>query len=460
MENKFNKDKVREPITDFVNLIEGEKEKGATPSTFVLNFRDWQQNNHEEPVHRIKTEFLRFRKDNGRISSDVETFEKLETILKEESPEAQIHLREFLWNKSPDRIKQLMNLLKHSGQTEPAIITCDGFLVNGNRRKLALEKLYEEEKDEKYRWMKVVILPRNATIQEIEQVENRYQYHSDGKEEYTNFDKALSIRGKIRRGITLEMQLQDDPEYASLSRRKQKHQLKKIETEYLGTLECIDTYLESLGRPGVYRSVAEGPGDKSGRWEAFMTFNQNTFSKLQDPKERALLEIRENEVGKVVDSAFKILRKRDLKTGRLNDVMRKFPKMLKNDLAKKEILKVSNNPMELTQEEITRDGKEIDVREQDKIWGGKYGSEIINSVIKATHIIDEEKLRDKPIDILDQALKKLEHDDLDLEDINPLEIEQAMEIVDEISDRAESIYSELDKLRFKFKKFKDGDWGH
>lgn len=460
MENKFNKDKVREPITDFVNLIEGEKEKGATPSTFVLNFRDWQQNNHEEPVHRIKTEFLRFRKDNGRISSDVETFEKLETILKEESPEAQKHLREFLWNKSPDRIKQLMNLLKHSGQTEPAIITCDGFLVNGNRRKLALEKLYEEEKDEKYRWMKVVILPRNSTIQEIEQVENRYQYHSDGKEEYTNFDKALSIRGKIRRGITLEMQLQDDPEYASLSRRKQKHQLKKIETEYLGTLECIDTYLESLGRPGVYRSVAEGPGDKSGRWEAFMTFNQNTFSKLQDPKERALLEIRENEVGKVVDSAFKILRKRELKTGRLNDVMRKFPKMLKNDLAKKEILKVSNNPMELTQEEITRDGNEVDVREQDKIWGGKYGSEIINSVIKATHIIDEEKLRDKPIDILDQALKKLEHDDLDLEDINPLEIEQAMEIVDEISDRAESIYSELDKLRFKFKKFKDGDWGH
>ena len=35
----------------------------------------------------------------------------------------------------------LKNQLLKKGQQQPAIITCDGFLVNGNRRKMALEEL-------------------------------------------------------------------------------------------------------------------------------------------------------------------------------------------------------------------------------------------------------------------------------------------------------------------------------
>lgn len=460
MADQFKKDKIREPIADFVKLIKNEQEKGATPSTYVLNFRDWQQSNHEEPVCKIKTEYLRFRKDNGRISSDVETYEKLEAPLQEENPEAQEKIREFLWNKSPDRIKQLMKLLKHNGQLEPAIITCDGFLVNGNRRKLALEKLYEEEKNEQYRRMKVVILPETATIREIEEVENRYQYHKDGKEEYTHFDKALSIRRKKESGITLEMQLLDDPEYASLSKRKRQYQLKKMEIEYLGTLKCIDAYLESLSRDNMYKNVAEGPGDRTGRWEAFMTFNKSVFSKLHSPKERASLNIKENEVGKVTDAAFKIIRKRDLKTGRLNDIMRKFPKMLNHEIAKKEILALSKKSMELTKDEITQNGKQIDIREQDKIWGGKFGGEIINSVKKAKDIVETKEIKQKPLELLEAALKKLDHDDLDIDDIDEFEIEKAMNIVEEIIESADEIHSNLDKLRYKFKKFKDGDWGN
>ncbi|MBK8707164.1 MAG: hypothetical protein IPN30_01520 [Flavobacteriales bacterium] len=161
--DQLTKDASREPIEDFVRLIQDAKEDGATPTKFVLNFRDWQISNREEPVYKIRTSFLRFRKDNGRIASDVDSHEKLEAPLEESSEEAQKKLGEFLLNKSPDRITQLMDLLSHSGQKEPAIITCDGFLVNGNRRKLALEKLYEKTNDEKFRRMKVVILPRDAT---------------------------------------------------------------------------------------------------------------------------------------------------------------------------------------------------------------------------------------------------------------------------------------------------------
>jgi hypothetical protein len=456
MEDSILKDAVREPISDFVELIKKEKESGTTPTKFVLNFRDWQINNREVNVFKIRTEHLRFRKDNGRISSDVETYERQEEPLQEASLVGQIKLREFLWNKNPDRIKQLMSLLKHAGQHEPAIITCDGFLVNGNRRKLALEKLYEKEKDEKYLWMKVVILPENATIKEIEQIENRYQYHSDGKEEYTNFDKALSIRRKEKSGITLEMQLLDDPEYFNLSPRHRKQMLKKIQTEYLGTLDCIDAYLESLGRQGVYRSVAEGPGDPDGRWEAFMTFNKSVFSKLKDPKERTCMNVKENEVGKVIDSAFKIIRKKDLKTGRLNDVMRKYPQMLINENAKKTVLKLAENPMDLTNDEILRNGEFVEEKEQDRIWSGKYGTEIIRTVKIAKELVESQEDKEKPLDILKAALKKLEHDQLDLESIDNFEIETAMEIVEQIQAAAEDIYARLDKMRYQRKRLEKG----
>lgn len=456
MGDQLTKDRVREPIPDFVELIKQETEKGATPTQWVLNFRDWQIDNQEQPVFKIKHEHLRFRKDNGRIASDVESYEIAEAPLQEESEEAQNKLREFLEEKNPDRIKQLMSLLKHSTQQEPAIITCDGFLVNGNRRKLALEKLFEETKSDKYLTMKVVILPENATIKEIEQVENRYQYHSDGKDEYTNFDKALSIRRKERNGITLEMQLLDDPEYYNLTSRQRTFRLNKVKAEFLGTLECIDAYLKNLEREGMYRSIAEGPGDRDGRWEAFMTFHKSVYSKLGEPQERAALNVSEAEIGKVADAAFKIIRKRELKTGRLNDIMRKFPKMLLDDAAKREVLKIADDDMELTEADITRDGKVVDEREQDKIWGGKYGSDIINQVKKAKTIVETQDDRERPLDILKAALKKLDHDELDLGDISAFEIDDAMEVVVEIQGAAEELYKQLDKMRYQFKQLKKG----
>jgi len=381
----------------------------------------------------------------------VDSHEKLEAPLEESSEEAQKKLGEFLLNKSPDRITQLMDLLSHSGQKEPAIITCDGFLVNGNRRKLALEKLYEKTNDEKFRRMKVVILPRDATPKEIEEVENRYQYHTDGKEEYTHFDKALSIRRKEASGMTLEEQLNDDPEYANLPAQHRRKRIEAIRSEYLGTLKCIDAYLEHFDRKGVYSSVASGPGDKEGRWEAFLSLNKGVFSKLSNASERLALNIETNEIGRVTDVAFKLIRKRELGDGRLNDIVRSLPRILKEPTAKKELLKLADVEMELTTAEITREGRVVDEREQDKIWGGKFASTIMRQMAKAKAIINAQGVLEKPIDILEAALSKLRHKDLDLGNISPFEIEKAMEIVQNIQGEAESIFGQLDKLRYAIK---------
>jgi len=53
-----------------------------------------------------------------------------------------------------------MKSIEHAGQSEPAIINCDGFLINGNRRKMVLEKLKDRHKGKPdCEAMKAVILP-------------------------------------------------------------------------------------------------------------------------------------------------------------------------------------------------------------------------------------------------------------------------------------------------------------
>ena len=192
----------------------------------VIEFREWRSEGVSKPIRKIPTNLLRYRKDNGRIASDVLHYEKHNISLKERDAKHQEIIKGFLYDKDPKTTEILMKSLEHNGQIDPAIITADGFLINGNRRKVALEELYKQTRKEKFKWMKVVILPDVGdeggppTLREIEQVENRCQLQKSGKSEYYDFDKALSIRQKINKGMTLEDQLNDDPMLANLEPKK------------------------------------------------------------------------------------------------------------------------------------------------------------------------------------------------------------------------------------------------
>jgi hypothetical protein len=202
--DKMTKPKGREIIEDFVREINSRKRKGSVPTMTVIDFRNERRNKKERLVWDVPIDLLRYRKDNGRISSDVLHYERNHGFLDEKSEKAQNIIRGFLERKDEKKTEELKNSIKHDEQREPAIITCDGFLINGNRRKMVLEALAEENRgDRRFLTMKVVILPGKddeggpPTLLEIEQIENRYQLQSDAKAEYYAFDRAISMRRKI-----------------------------------------------------------------------------------------------------------------------------------------------------------------------------------------------------------------------------------------------------------------------
>jgi hypothetical protein len=399
---------------------------------------------------------LRFRKDNGRIASDVLSYEKNYAPLSETEEEDQKILSKFLFNKDTQKTDELKKSLIHAGQRDPAIITCDGFLINGNRRKLSLELLQKDFLgEEKYKCMKVVILPDEGeeggppTIKEIEQIENRYQMQSDGKAEYYNFDRALSIRRKIEAGIPLDEQLRDDPNFATLPQREFKKELERISDELLGPLECVDHYLESLGRNGLYDTVSAARGDSEGRWQAFIDYYGSVYKSLKSERKRIEMGIEEDEVGLIEDISFKIIRKREIPTlGKVHQLMRSLPKWLKNSEAKRELLKIVEIDNNLPAEEtVDSEGNELDPRIVDRFWGGKNETEITKHVRLAKDYVEYNQIAETPLTLLDAALKKLTHEQMLLQSVQPSDQSKARSLIGAIRERIKNIEHEFYQIQ-------------
>src|ERR1035437_4993217 len=376
MTDKISTPVYRRIIDDFAKEIDIKKEPGNVPEHDVIEFRNDRVLKKARPIFLVPVKLLRFRKDNGRIASDITSYEKQHGPLDETLESTQEIIRKFLNAKDEENNTKLSKSIELAGQNHAAIITCDGFLINGNRRKMAIEALYDKTKDNKYSTMKVVILPGKddkdggpPTIKEIEQIENRYQLQSDGKSEYTNFDRAISIQRKINSGMSLKEQLLDDPTYVGLSEKEFNKVIQKYKEEFLGPLECIDRYLDQLDRNGLYDNISEGRADREGRWYSFIDYYK-VYKQLQDEKRRIELGVEEDQVGELEDVAFKIIRQKDFPEYKTHEVIRKLPKILKKGgAAKKELMKIQGAPNKLKGNYNDED----DPKSIDKHWAKENG---------------------------------------------------------------------------------------
>ena len=264
---EITREKTREIIADFAQELQKKKMEASPAESTRIDFRNGIAENREEIVYKVPIDLLRFRKENGRISSSVKTHERLIGLLDPADSEAQSKLRKFLHDKDPEKTDELKQLLRADGQREPGIVTADGFLINGNRRKVALDELkYEFPADDKFQTMKVVILPGEnneggpPTLKEIEQIENRYQLQTEGKAEYYGFDAALSIRDKEASGYSLEQQMRDDPQFRLMQETDFKRESTKETQGDVGTPGVRGRLLGSNWQIGRILSDIEGTG--------------------------------------------------------------------------------------------------------------------------------------------------------------------------------------------------------
>ncbi len=447
----LKQDKTREIIDDFAREIQQKKVKASPAESTRIDFRNGMAENREEIVYKVPLDLLRFRKENGRISSSVKTHERVVGRLDRADSEAQSVLHKFLRDKDPEKTDELKQLLRADGQRDPGIITADGFLINGNRRKVALSELRKDfPADDRFQTMKVVILPGKddeggpPTLKEIEQIENRYQLQTEGKADYYGFDAALSIRDKESSGYTLEQQMWDDPQYKLMANAEFMKAVKKRRKDILEPLACVEEYLETIGRLGEYSAVSKGLGDPEGRWQAFLDLSQSFWTRAKTDQGLQKIGIDQKEAGQVMQAAYAVIRMRAIPNfGKLHNIMRDLPKYTEH--GKEHLLELSRNiDHKLSQAEVTDEkGERLPQDAIDEKWINKYKTAITRGLIKARDASASGAETSAPITLLSDALNKLNHKDMIVKNIDPSDLKDALKQINHIRKRSKELKEEI-----------------
>lgn len=439
--SKITVDKTREIIDDFAKEIEKRKTPCPVPSKWAINFRNEKTLGIQRDVYYVPLDLLRYRKDNGRIASDVISYEKQNLKeLDEKEQETQDILFNFLAEKDKEQTEILKKSIQKEGQADPAIITSDGFLINGNRRKMVLEQLRKED-PRKYDSMKVVILPGRddpggpPTIREIELIENRYQLQKDGKSEYTGLDRALSISRKIACGISLEEQLIDDPSFAGLSTKSKDfiRMKKEYEKNYLDPLKKANDYLEHINREGCYDLIKD-------RWQAFIDYSNFYNGKLKNKKWQQSADIRDDEIGKIEDVAFKIIRKNTFKgkPRKTHEIIRDLPKLLSVPESKEVLFELVDGTEDISDLDLSNNDS---YKEAEIVWGQK-NEQIFAKSINLAYDHREVQLENAgPISLIHSAYEKLTHKNMDITKIPKNELLDFVESAGKIIEKAQDLKS-------------------
>lgn len=393
------------------------------PDSVIIAFRDDKIKKRSRTVESIPLQLIFLRKENGRICTEVESYEKENGLIDQYSEAGQEILKKFLLGKDTNTNDVLEQSLSLSGQEDEAIITADGFLINGNRRRCILEKLHKKyPNDTRFNTMQVVILPGKTdaggppTLYEIEQIENRLQLQQTGKSEYKGLDKALSIRRKLNVGMTLFEQSADDPKYA----QKPKKGVTDLTKYYTKPLECVDRYLHYFDRPQMYDTIGE-------RWQALIEYSHFCTKYLSDTPEsmrnrkKEKLLVDEMDIPQIEETAFKLIRKANIDhlkyKKKMYTIMRDLKNYLKIEESKQALLKVADidSNVKPFSKEVIKSDDTINPEDVDKMWSNDHNEDFtryMNIAIKAEAESRDSTTQLELVGDLNKLVSKLEPGEL------------------------------------------------
>lgn len=208
-------------------------------------------------VWRIPLDYLIYNKYNGRIGTEVLSYEKQNGELNAENDNDRALIEKFLFDSKPDRNKTTMESLLKNRQQRYGIVTSNGVIIDGNRRAMLLNRLFHSREERGYQYSEVehckyflaIILPDDAEEKDIQQLETIYQMGEDDKLDYNPIEKYLKCKELKRLGFSDE----DIAEFMSEKPAKIK--------EWLRILELMEKYLQEYGYDGIYTRLdkTEGP---------------------------------------------------------------------------------------------------------------------------------------------------------------------------------------------------------
>ncbi|MEM2160897.1 MAG: hypothetical protein QXN55_08095, partial [Candidatus Nitrosotenuis sp.] len=156
----------------------------------------------ELQVYRIPIELTFYNIKNGRFAAEyIDLQVKENRQLDPQNPDDSKRIRQMLLEIDPNQSKILQQDLLLYGQKQPGIITHDGSIINGNRRRASLDELVESGKSE-FKYIEVGRLPPNVSHQDLWKIEAGIQLSKSIQLDYGPINELLKFKEGIDAGLT------------------------------------------------------------------------------------------------------------------------------------------------------------------------------------------------------------------------------------------------------------------
>lgn len=207
-------------------------------------------------AYKIPLTFLIYNKYNGRIGTQVKSFEKQKYVLNPEDKGDKKIIEDFLWFSKEDRNEKTMQSLISDHQQRYGIVSRNGVIIDGNRRASLLNRIFSKREEYHKKntpvlhcaYFIAIILPDDAGKREILELETRYQIGVDEKLDYNAIEKYLKCKDLIDVGY-------NEKDIARMMDEKPA-EIKK----WLSMLELMNKYLDQYGYNGIYTRLDKREG--------------------------------------------------------------------------------------------------------------------------------------------------------------------------------------------------------
>lgn len=217
--------------------INENRESKNSPWPIEVNGRIVPYDTFELPIR-----MLQYNHDNGRFNLEIQEYEsqigrKLDPSDKEDVEK----IKELLLQDKIEAVKLYDDLKSKGRQREPAAITHDGIVVNGNRRMATFELLHKDEPTGKWLNLWVVRLPKNISDSDLWKIEAGLQLSKERVAAYDPINNLLMIKEGKRAGLS----------NAEIAAAMYGWSEEQVEND-LERLNIIDLFLQFIKAPGNY----------------------------------------------------------------------------------------------------------------------------------------------------------------------------------------------------------------
>jgi len=325
---------------------------------------------------RLPLDLTYYNIKNGRFAAEyIDLIKKEGHELNPKNPDDSKKIQSLLFELDPKQSRILEKDLQQHGQKDPGIMTYDGFVINGNRRRSVLEELGSLGHSE-FKFIEVSRLPPNVSSQDLWKVEAGIQLSRNVQLDYGPINELLKFKEGIDSGL-----MPREIANALYGGFKENDILEKLEQ-----LQLIIEYLNFIGEPGVF--------NRAKRIHEHFIDLQNVLKGLK--KYGAELD----EIISVKRIGFQLIH-----DGVPQREIRKIKDILSNDKSKKEFLKAREYSR--PEEQNKKKEKRILAELNDEFTEARI---IFNNCLDSTKALSESQ---QPEKLLRRALTNLESIDFD-----------------------------------------------